>query len=654
MDYKTTEIHKIKSYPTYQFYAHTASSERSVDEVFLICVLETLKWLRNRLKNFDELPPQLITPEPDKYNSFSEAGLSSFNINVGAAIDCTYIRDSGVWSLRITEPDAGENIGTETERLPVSGRTFRTEIAFIKQDDHVEVGVRTICSEPSDCTAGCSVFRPALVKAIAGNLKVGFINEGFRIDGSPLKVTNQTEFRNLEKLFEADSFDMPIVLAADSGFDDEDEQKDKPKIPALSFDINNITNVLRSGLSLRENKAEDRIDIPELSYSEEARTNINKHLSVIPSGRKKDDAADKETSEKDNTAPTVPEKQREKLPVFDYASLAIKQIGFSAVAFVSENCFDLIRNKLGISLNHGDIVVCSHGNEIRRCKYSPENISELFGELHAELKEMMKRGAYSFGNVMFYSDARLADLDEKRSRNMTLEDELKVCKQENAALKSKIKELDQQNTDMQLGAENNRLLRKQLNDANNEIDNLKLYIENYNAEAAKKESSYRKAADLIDFYRRKAEDAARFPTNIEDVCGWAAGKLSKNLIISSRAESALKKYSNPIDVSILCDALYYLNAYAEYRLGNIDEFTYSLYAQSYNWEISSSGKEAMKMYKQDYTAYIDGKPYLLDMHIRYGVSSRALIRVYFCWDEAMKKVVVGYMPGHLATVTQST
>ena len=267
---------------------------------------------------------------------------------------------------------------------------------------------------------------------------------------------------------------------------------------------------------------------------------------------------------------------------------------------------------------------------------------------------MVKRGSYSFGNVMFYSDARLADLDENRSRNMTLEDELKVCKQENAALRSKIKELDQQNTDMQLGAENNRLLRKQLNDANNEIDNLKLYIENYNAKAAKKESSYRKAADLIDFYRRKAEDAACFPTNIEDICDWAARALSKNLIITSRAESALKKYSNPIDVSILCDALYYLNAYVEYRLGNIDEFTYSLYAQSYNWEISSSGKEAMKMYKQDYTAYIDGKPYLLDMHIRYGVSSRALIRVYFCWDEALKKVIVGYMPGHLATVTQST
>ena len=374
MEYKTTEIHKIKSYPTYQFYAHTASSECSADEVFLICVLETLKWLRNRLKNFDELPPQLITPEPDNYKTFCESDLSSFNINVGAAIDCTYIRDSGVWSLRITEPDAGENIGTETERLPVSGRTFRTEIAFIKQDDHVDAGVRTICSEPSNCTAGCSVFRPALVKAIAGNLKVGFVNEGFHIDGSPLKVANQKEFRNLEKLFGTEYFDMPIVLVANSGYDDEDEKLDKPKIPALSFDINNITNVLRSGFALSDNTAAG-FGIPELSYSEEARSNIKKHLAVNTDDRKKDDNADIESSEKGNTAPIPAKKEREKLPVFDYASLAIKQIGFSAVAFVGENCFDLIRNKLGIALSHGDIVVCAHGNEIKRCRYSPENIS---------------------------------------------------------------------------------------------------------------------------------------------------------------------------------------------------------------------------------------------------------------------------------------
>ena len=34
MEYNTTKVRSLKSYPTYQFYAHTASSECSADEVF--------------------------------------------------------------------------------------------------------------------------------------------------------------------------------------------------------------------------------------------------------------------------------------------------------------------------------------------------------------------------------------------------------------------------------------------------------------------------------------------------------------------------------------------------------------------------------------------------------------------------------------------
>ena len=85
-----------------------------------------------------------------------------------------------------------------------------------------------------------------------------------------------------------------------------------------------------------------------------------------------------------------------------------------------KNCFDLLKNKLGISLKHGDIVICTHGKEIERKHYNFENMSELPEKMHSELKELMKRSSYTFGQVMFYSDARLADLDEKRTKNMSL------------------------------------------------------------------------------------------------------------------------------------------------------------------------------------------------------------------------------------------
>ena len=60
------------------------------------------------------------------------------------------------------------------------------------------------------------------------------------------------------------------------------------------------------------------------------------------------------------------------------------------------------------------------------------------------------------------------------------------------------------------------------------------------------------------------------------------------------------------------------------------------------------------MFKADYSTSFEGKTFPLDMHIKYGVSTQSLIRIYFTLSEELKKIIIGYMPGHLATVTQST
>ncbi len=93
----------------------------------------------------------------------------------------------------------------------------------------------------------------------------------------------------------------------------------------------------------------------------------------------------------------------------------------------------------------------------------------------------------------------------------------------------------------------------------------------------------------------------------DDVCDWARKNFSGNIIIAPRAESALRKYSG-----------------------------------------------ALRIHRDDYEVLVDGDKYLLDMHIKYGVSSQVLVRIYFCWDEKTRKIVIGYMPEHLATATKST
>ena len=79
-----------------------------------------------------------------------------------------------------------------------------------------------------------------------------------------------------------------------------------------------------------------------------------------------------------------------------------------------------------------------------------------------------------------------------------------------------------------------------------------------------------------------------------------------------------------------------------------------MYAERCHWEIQGCCKEALKMHREDYTVTMNGHPYILDQHIKHGVHADELIRIYFCWDDDLGKIIIGSMPGHLATVKNST
>ena len=73
-----------------------------------------------------------------------------------------------------------------------------------------------------------------------------------------------------------------------------------------------------------------------------------------------------------------------------------------------------------------------------------------------------------------------------------------------------------------------------------------------------------------------------------------------------------------------------------------------------NWDVQNCGKEAIKLRRTDYTVTVGKKQYTLDLHIKRGTQSEELIRIYFCWDPDTKKIIIGSMPEHLATVKNGT
>ena len=116
----------------------------------------------------------------------------------------------------------------------------------------------------------------------------------------------------------------------------------------------------------------------------------------------------------------------------------------------------------------------------------------------------------------------------------------------------------------------------------------------------------------------------------------------------------MRKFSGNLDISSFCDGIVYMNSYAKYRKHEISEIELQLYAERNNWEVQNCGKETIKMRKSDYTVTYENEQYILDLHIKHGVKAEELLRIYFCWDEKRQKILIGSMPGHLATTRQGT
>ncbi len=630
MTYITTKVQALKSYPTYQFYASADSRTVNTGDEFRICILETLRWIRTRLQELQSIPDELNAPEPDDYTLFSEESLSSFSYNDGFQIDVAYIESIGSWSFRITEPDMGANLGTERERSAVNGRSFTTEIAFLKGSTNVEIGIRTYCSEPSNTTAECEVFRPRVVKALAENPNLRLLHSTCIIDGKPLEIKSKTELERFFYLLSAQERSLPVVLVADSKTEISQSSPVMPQISSDKFSFSGFTQPNRK---------------------------LNVTMSADLKNRfKLSDKSEKKPKEKLPSNVIKKTYSQTKLPVFEYTELARSLLGFAVVVYADEKFFRQIENKVHISIEHGDILLITKHENLERFTYEQyrNDMQSFYYKLKKNVIEMQKRSSYSFGTVLFYSDAKLKEYKLQRYQTNSLEEKCHIYKLENAELKLQINELSQQQNDMQQTAENLRIAQKKAALLENELEALKLTHEALLKEAASKEEAYRKNARLVQFYKNMIDTAALFPTDKKDVCSWINENYSELLFVAPRAQSELRKHTGFLDIACLCDGIVFLAAYSQYRRQELAEETLSLYANHKKWEVQGCGKETLKVHRSDYTVNIEGKPYILDQHIKRGVRSEELIRIYFCWDEEHRRIIIGSMPEHLPTVKNAT
>lgn len=419
MKYQTTNLQPTKRYPTYQFHARTAQKKLPAEQVFCICVLETLHWLRSRLKKFSSLPEDICTPEPAQYEAFSMQQLHSFHSSVGAAVDVIYLENRGLWSFQIIEPDIGANLGTPQERPAVSGRIFETEISFLLCKDDVEVGVRTICSEPSDSTAPCEVFRPMIIPALAQNPHVGFLKNGFLLNGKAMEIRKKSDIAYFDALCHAADFDMPLVVVADSGT----VQK---KLDLEQLDVSAVPKL--QPLSAELSAHNDMLHFYDRNVQmNEAESTVTKNLQQPLNRRVKRHVSSKMKLKPEAALPAKAE-TTEKLPVFPFEKLAEKLLGFGVVCFVEHRCLEEFSRKYKLALQEGDMLILRHGSTAERYPYAQyaRDMDGFSRQRKQELRQMLKRGAFTFGRILFHSDARLAVLQDSQQETLSLEERCRI------------------------------------------------------------------------------------------------------------------------------------------------------------------------------------------------------------------------------------
>ncbi len=649
MSYITTTLQPLKSYPTYQFYAEAQAEKLPPEDIFRICILETFRWLRARLKNFDNLPEVFSTPEPEDYAGFQVQ--PSFSFSDGLSIDVIYIEKEGIWSFLLTETDMGANLGTPRERLPVSGRMFSTEIAFRQQRNTVEIGVRTTCSEPAQSTADCEVFRPMVVKAMIENPLLILRHQQIPVSREPLRLTEKASLERFCQMMETEDFNFPVLLIADSPYETlpETEPEETPENKPLSFRFHtgyslDVTPEKSWGLNL------ENLDVKAVPVKENDVRKIRKAMKEMKGQKPAKESAPK------NTLLNAPAPVPQKLPSLDAENLAASLMGFAVVYFVDEKYFQQLERKTSVKLSAGDVVLLVHKTEAERWSYPQysQDMKEFSYRLKAEIKQMPKRRSYFFGTLLFHSDARLRDYHLKRKQTYSLEEQCEFYRMSYEELKKQIKTYSQQNTDMQQLMETLRITQKQLKSAQEELAALKIFCDNQREQMQQKEAAYRRSAEIIAFYQERAELVRNFPRTQAEVCDWAEKYFSGQIQIASRAKSEMKKYSGSLDIDTLCDGIVYLNAYALFRRKEISEEQLSLYAAQNGWAVTGCGKEALRVREDAYKFTYQEKQYLMDMHIKHGIKSQTLIRIYFCWDDVSQKLLIGSMPEHLATVRQNT
>ena len=124
--YEPLKLNQTNRYAGYQFHARVRLDGMEPSEAFRFLILSVCSWARKRMPEGDRNVPELSLPEAEEYASVGPERFMPYHFSIGYALDITPLMDSGIWALRLKEPDSG----IKGERDAVPGRFFTTRVGL--------------------------------------------------------------------------------------------------------------------------------------------------------------------------------------------------------------------------------------------------------------------------------------------------------------------------------------------------------------------------------------------------------------------------------------------------------------------------------------------------------------------------------------------
>lgn len=220
----------------------------------------------------------------------------------------------------------------------------------------------------------------------------------------------------------------------------------------------------------------------------------------------------------------------------------------------------------------------------------------------------------------------------QRQSLLTVEQQLTELKLENDRLKIVVQEWEQLTS---IAEEDQKTTRRDFDDIKLENMGLRSYI------------------GVLESTRKTVvESSVEQPREFSDIPKWAVDTFSGRLVLSKKAQAAVMS-SVYQDIGLVCNALQLLAMqYVDMRRHGDRKPIYDEALRRLTLEDSPIGKNLDK-YRADsqYRCRYEGRDLFTDRHLKKGNSRdpREILRVYFCWDEETRQVVVGHLTSHLET-----